>query len=355
MYSALLILILGQASAPLEDQMTPEDRRTLKIVIRAIENDSPKASFKTLTNELDKLRQLGPKAAPAVPALIKMFRRANVGEGITHYSEDVEVAAAALAVAELDGGIGKKKPKPKGDYPRALLTAKLLGAIGPAAVDAYPVLLECFEAKTTLVSYQDELTGISRSLRAQVAIPLARIAPTSKELALKFSEKLVKHVGADHELEEVLKGLVIMGQAATPALPGLILCIERKRAQKCRIDDTLAITALAALGSEGVAPLIEQFKKSEHDGRFLKAFGDIGPSAAAAAPVLVESLLDTNRFVREEAARSLGKIGVKNEEVLAGLQDALHDSESDVRTAAAEALKTLQSPNRPAPRTQRRR
>src|SRR5262249_34012586 len=156
-----------------------------------------------------------------------------------------------------------------------------------------------------------------------------------------------RHVGPDHELEEVLKGLVIMGQGATPALPGVVLCIERKRAQKCRIDDKLAITALAAIGAVGVVPLIEQFKKSEHDGRFLKALGDIGPSAAAAAPVLVDSLLDTDRAVREEAARSLGKIGVKNKEVLSGLEDALHDSESDVRTAAAEALKTLQGPDRP--------
>jgi HEAT repeat protein len=70
------------------------------------------------------------------------------------------------------------------------------------------------------------------------------------------------------------------------------------------------------------------------------ALGKIGPQAEQATPALVTALADPEWVVRRQAAVALGQVGTLTaaEE---GLEKCRHDSNSQVRKAAAEALATL--------------
>src|SRR5262249_21320262 len=65
----------------------------------------------------------------------------------------------------------------------------------------------------------------------------------------------------------------------------------------------------------------------------------LGPTAAPAIPMLVETLHDPDRFVRWAAARALGKIGTQAAEAaVPRLTEQLLDPDVDLRLAAATAL-----------------
>lgn len=301
------VLIAAQPPSP---PLTAEEARVLRIAMKALEADSPKADFSRVFPAMEKLATLGPKAAPAVPLLMQMFERANVGEGF------------------------------EGDFRRAITAAEVLGAIGPDAQAAVPLLLKCFETETTIHSYDRE--EYQKHLRGQVAPQLARIAP-STELAEKFNRKLLNHIGADDEIEATLKALAIIGPVGKPALPGIAACLERYREDKCRVREDHAFKALRTMGPEGVTVLIEQCKASKgKEGPYLKAFGEMGSEAAPAVPLLIDSLLDQSESSRSLAATSLGQLGVNTPEVIEALNDATKDTSKHVREAANTALKSLQ-------------
>ena len=66
----------------------------------------------------------------------------------------------------------------------------------------------------------------------------------------------------------------------------------------------------------------------------------IGP---ASVPLLVEALADPDALVRERAAILLGQIGAADDEVIEGLFEALSDFDDDVRGAARQALKAIET------------
>ena len=73
-----------------------------------------------------------------------------------------------------------------------------------------------------------------------------------------------------------------------------------------------------------------------------EALGNIGPDAQAAVPDLLQAAKDSNLNLRQNAIRSLGKMGgdVKDR-VLPMLTECLNDGNHEVRVAAADALGSL--------------
>jgi len=67
-------------------------------------------------------------------------------------------------------------------------------------------------------------------------------------------------------------------------------------------------------------------------------FGEIGPSAAAAVPVLVKKTAHTNLVVRADAIYALGQIHAESKLVVPALIKCLSDPEAMVRAQAAWAL-----------------
>ena len=67
----------------------------------------------------------------------------------------------------------------------------------------------------------------------------------------------------------------------------------------------------------------------------------LGCCGKPGVPALIDALGDADRAVRAMAAWHLGRIGPDAREATAALTDRLTDTEADVRSAAAEALKKI--------------
>jgi HEAT repeat protein len=73
-----------------------------------------------------------------------------------------------------------------------------------------------------------------------------------------------------------------------------------------------------------------------------KSLGDIGPEARGALEPLLEALHDSDAAVRVEAARAIGRIGIGDAYLMAGLRKIKErDEHPQVRTAVDDAIKAL--------------
>jgi HEAT repeat protein len=77
--------------------------------------------------------------------------------------------------------------------------------------------------------------------------------------------------------------------------------------------------------------------------------GELGPDAAPAVPDLIRIVREEKEaYPRRSAAKALGEIGIKGEEVNAALRAAAaQESPAEVREAAEAALKALVFPKDP--------
>jgi HEAT repeat protein len=100
-----------------------------------------------------------------------------------------------------------------------------------------------------------------------------------------------------------------------------------------------AVEALEKIGKPAVEPLIEVLKVAHKDIRYRAALvlGNIG-DARAVRP-LIEALKDKDWFTRDEAARSLEKIG---EPVVELLTQAFGDEDKDIQKSAKKVLERIQ-------------
>jgi HEAT repeat protein len=99
----------------------------------------------------------------------------------------------------------------------------------------------------------------------------------------------------------------------------------------------MALKGLVTLGEVAVNPLIDALRK----GNSLAADGLVGIGAPAVTP-LIDTLRDRDPYLRQSAARVLGRL--HDDRALKPLSEALNDKDSHVRHAAVEALAKLGNP-----------
>jgi HEAT repeat protein len=214
---------------------------------------------------LEELGALGPHARAAVPALIRMLR-----EG----TEPTDYVVAAL------GRIG---PEAKEALP--LLWTLLGDARGDLRVELHGALAlitgdHPSHVKALIKIYKDlpPCWHRSRSDRHQkVLAALGRMGPSARA-AVPLLIELVKDRGwSKYQLRcSAIKALGQMGEASRDAVPHLLPCL----------------TELFTLD----LPLV------------IEALGNVGPSAAAAIPLLEEHARDHNPSIRAAALQALAKI-----------------------------------------------
>ena len=238
------------------------------------------------TNAAACLRTIGPKAAGATPALVKIL----ASDRLLELRQD-----AALA----------------------------LGDIGPEAKKGVPALAK-------LVGDASE----DLSLRRYAAHSLGFIGPDARAATPALVEALLN---PDKELRECAAlSLGRIGPGASAAIPGL--CSALKDA-----DDEARRAAAWALGQIGAAAIPEVVDRLAHanpDVRFLAALAlaHMGPTAEKTVPALVNSLNDKDARVRRYAAVALRMIGRAAKVAVPALERLLQDKDEAVRRAAAEAL-----------------
>ncbi len=113
----------------------------------------------------------------------------------------------------------------------------------------------------------------------------------------------------------------------------------------------LVLILLVGLGGCGQKPdrpaadLIRDLKDKDQAVRAYAAreLGKAGGARAGeAVQALMEALKDTSSYVRQAAAKSLGSHGAHAREAVPALQKALKDSDEGVRLEAQDALKKIQ-------------
>ena len=73
-----------------------------------------------------------------------------------------------------------------------------------------------------------------------------------------------------------------------------------------------------------------------------KALGEMGPRGAAAAPALALALRHKSKWVREAAAKALGRLNGAARDFIPALQSLAQDPEPEVRAAAEDAMQQVQ-------------
>jgi HEAT repeat protein len=200
------------------------------------------------------IKIFGPRAAPAVPALIEMLSDLSP------------------------------------DYRGQVIV--MLGAIGPAAKDARPAVLKIFRDQKADVSASDFAVYVALYAKPEEAVP--DLIPFLDEPACCFRAFMT---------------LCDMGPAAKGAIPAIrkyalneLAAKAKDKMKKPRLYDDLA-----KLGPDVVPLLVEMFDAHGGCGRVLaiENLEKLGPEATAAAPALKKLLKDAEPEARFRACRLL--------------------------------------------------
>jgi len=144
-------------------------------------------------------------------------------------------------------------------------------------------------------------------------------------------------VPARQQKDRAIRGFYALGPAANAAVPGLADLLNDREA---RLD---AATALAAIGREGIAPLVEVLADEDPEirTRIVWLLGTLGSNATTAVPALVAMLRDDDEGVRTATAAVLGMIGRKPALVVPALTKGLSDPNPWVRRTIVFELRVF--------------
>jgi len=291
------------------------------------------------------LRDLGPAACEASPALLAALRDPN--SGIRDW--------AALALASVCSDPAEVLP----ELLRALHDANMflraaaataLGALG--AREAVPALSEALK---------DENSGV----RCRAAVALGRIGSAARS-AIPTLLKMIE----DRDVSVAdAAGLALEKIVARPDTAPVLQSVSPPWSPSSGTLDGRALVAVPVedlpgpTGTEGVTPEagpgrvelapppattdamgVRDLMSALSDGdaavrwRAAAALGELGASARDAVRVLTDTLEDVDQTVRSAAAKALGKMGPAAKEAAPALAAALSDGDEVLRRAAAVAL-----------------
>jgi HEAT repeat protein len=271
---------------------------------------------------LDALRALRDDADPAA--------RFSSAAALWRIGREATGAVAACLEAEAAGGA----PKPDGiwvwlsPWDEGLKPFDLLREIAGASPEAFQELHAAAgdPASPSRAAAIEALGAIGPG--AMEAIPVLREAAGSEDggAALPAAEAIWK----------------ISGDAG-PAVRILVVILERGPAE----DRPEAAFRLGRLGlrARDAVPALEEAVESQDRPlcrAAIDALGSIGPEAAPAARALASRIKDIDPWMRAAALDALGQIGPRARLALAAARRAMHDPDAEVRWAARVAVARIE-------------
>ena len=312
-----LILLLPLSTVRAQSPVRPEGK-----VVQHWADELNSKEFRQQWHAAYILGTLGPKAAPAVPALHAVL---DVKSGKNEYARSM----AAWALGRIGSAAEPEIPfLIETMHTTKLLavrrsTAEALGNFGPAAKPAVSELLK-------MLHNDDEIA------RVNAAVALWKIDRHPK--AVPALLEMLRHGNSS----QAYPAAVALGQMEQEAQRVASALIEALHAP----DDDVRRAAARSLGQLGKAafPALKKAKAlQDPDGdarrMVIEALSWMGPSAV---PALTAALRDdASPAVRRAAARALGNLGAAAQGARSALETAASDPQEDVRTAAAKALQRI--------------
>jgi HEAT repeat protein len=146
-----------------------------------------------------------------------------------------------------------------------------------------------------------------------------------------------------HESWQAAYALAQMGDAAAPAVPGLIEALRRERVPRPYRTPPSCAFALGQIGAAAIPALHPLLEAADARTRMnaIMAIGFMGPRGKNAVPELLRLLEDKDSEVRHVAALTLASVGAERDQVLPGLSACLAAEDIYMRSAAAQALREI--------------
>lgn len=306
-------------------QLAADDTLSTDKLIKQVVGSDTNAAIKAI----DELGRLGPKAKPAVGALISALNSKDLGVR-WHAIRTLGAIGkeAAAAVPSLEKGLTDNEP-----FVRAY-SAYALGQIGTASDEAIKQL-----AKN---AFDTEALVRRASLRAM------RQLDPPETLVLQVVERVLK----EGNLDVIMAAMQTLAEEGKTAVPRIRKALQQYLARDPATleEDSgklpyFASMVLASIGPDAAAAVPElteivKWAKKDPDVRMqaLLALGQIGEASKPAVPVILEALKnDRFEHVRYAAAYALGilKAGGEAQQVF---RKALEGDDEMMRTISAWAL-----------------
>ncbi len=233
------------------------------------------------------LRDMGPKAKAAVPALIETLKSPR---------PDVR-REAVLALGVMDDAALPAVPQIAellGDENAATAATFVLGQLGKIPADA--------EAKIRENAKSGDKSLVTVSLWA-----LTRVHPEDMQLRREATERIVECL---KDKDPFVRVTAARALAALPPAPEITLPILEKALKGADATTAqYALDALATIGPKAVPRLIDLLNHKEIRVQVVYVLGQIGPGAAPAVDALAKLVNDEDENLATEAVLALGKIG----------------------------------------------
>jgi HEAT repeat protein len=311
---------------PLAVKLLEDPDPTVRIaVLQAIANRGPKpvpGLIRALQYEKAAywacvaLREIGPDAKAAVPALIEKLKDKH-----PELRREVILALAAMeseaasAVEPIAAALDDESTRVAATY--------ALGRIGRIPKEA--------EATIRANTKSDDKLLSSTSLWA-----LARVHPNDKEIRIEVTEKLIERLKDEDPL---LRQAAAKALAALPPAPEITVPIWKKAFQNAdKATLGAALEALATLGPAAVPGLIRALEENCECEKVASILGQMGPAAAPATAALTKRIDDKNRRIARGAVLALANIGPAAKEAVPALTKTLQEGNHPYPRALVYAL-----------------
>jgi HEAT repeat protein len=258
------------------------------------------------------LREMGPAAKSAIPALTEKLRdpRPEIRR---------EAALALGAIGAAAAPVAGQVAALLGDEHTRIAATFALGEIGQLSPDAEQTLRANASSDNKLLASVSLWT-------------LARVHPEDKELRRKVTEQLVERL---KDRDPFVRTGAAHALAALPPAPEITLPIwERALADADETTLRYALNALAGQGPKLVPRLIEGLKHEKARANIAYILGQIGPAAAPATEALAGLTADRHPHVVQEALVALAKIGPGAKAAVPQLIEVLTAGEESAHAAA---------------------
>lgn len=352
---------------PVPDELDPFEK-DIPTLIKFLEEGDTKERCQAAY----RLKEIGPYAKEATPALIKSLQspvrelKGNSSEAIRSIGVDTipyiyealddpdwEIRAAALRAARIfPKAFLKILPDlidllDDDQYEIRVGAIGVIGSIGPDAADAAKLLAEL-------------LAGDPDISQFAVCNALAHIGEAAGSAVPVLINQL--QIDTTQTIGLTIQTLGDIGPGATEAIPYLIELLgdETKPELESKVNSPhfdfsegelpttgdRAARALGKMGSEAIPALVDAFTTTDQNIRIraIYAILEIGPDAKGAAPALIEAVEDDDPEIRGIAARCLGLIGPEPG-VVQAIVKALDDKNYDVQKKALYAVQIFEPKN----------
>jgi HEAT repeat protein len=266
-------------------------------------------------------------------------------ESLFTYLSDPDAASRTDAIWALRGEVTKSKRFVLAmrdrildqDYGVRLAAASALQNGGEHVVLILPDLLDCLRDP-----------GLDDSLRRDLVRCIGAAGPGAVDAVPILGDMARK--GRDYLLRaNAAMALGQIGPGASSAVPALVRALSAGDSSFDLRGNAAEALGKIGPGASGAIPHLVRLTKDKDAHvrhRAIEALGGIGPAAKSTIPVLIEALGDPDKYAASAAAHSLGEIGMASDSVVEALIRAMDDGR-DV-SACAMALGELGSGARKA-------